>query len=178
MPCRCCFNPPACLHPLIGSSKYSYLQFTIRAAKLQRKWATLWKRTSLGSVFFHYDAHALKQPLQAVHSFRQSLPVLCCSQIWLALPFHRHAVANNEVAAVQRADVDGGCVSLTQAGQQLHPATDAATVHQDANRPRWSGGFTHYQILSCGLLRSQWNGWDCLWKWKEKHLILDLNLWW
>lgn len=89
--------------------------------------------TWLGPVLLHNQTDALKQPLQAVYSLSQSLPVLHRGQIRLAVPLHCRAVADNEVAAIQRADVDSGCVALTQAGHQLHSAADAATVDQDAN---------------------------------------------
>lgn len=55
------------------------------------------------------------------------------------MPLHCHAVADNEIAAVERANVDGDGVAPAQAGHQLHAAADAATVHQDANRSGWSG---------------------------------------
>lgn len=49
------------------------------------------------------------------------------------MPLHGGAVADDEVGGVQRADVDGGGVALTQAGHELHAAADAATVGQDAD---------------------------------------------
>lgn len=90
--------------------------------------------TWLGPVLLHYKTHTFKQSPQAVHALSQSLPVLRRGQVRLAVPLHGHAVADDEVAAVQRANVDGGCVALSQAGHQLHTAADAATVHQNGNR--------------------------------------------
>lgn len=54
------------------------------------------------------------------------------------MPLHCHAVADDEVAAVKRANVDRDPVALAQAGHQLHAAADAATVHYDADGSWWS----------------------------------------
>lgn len=96
---------------------------------------TFKKGTCFGSIFLHYQTNSLEQPEQATYPLDQTLPVLRRGQVRLAVPLHGHAVADDEVAAVQGADVDGRGTSLTQAGHQLHAAADAAAVHQDAGGP-------------------------------------------
>lgn len=94
--------------------------------------------TWLELILLHNQTNAFKQTLQALHSLAESLSVLQGSQIRLAVPLHCHAVADDEIAAVERTDVNGDPVGPAQAGHQLHAAADAATVHHHANRSGWS----------------------------------------
>lgn len=92
------------------------------------------------SLRFHDQTNALERRLQAVNCLRQPPAVVHGAQVRLAVSLHRHAVADDEVAAVQRAHVDGGSVALTQAAHELHAGAEAAAVGQNADGPGGGGG--------------------------------------
>lgn len=102
----------------------------------------LYPLTLLELIRLHNQTNAFKQTLQALHSLAESLSVLQGGQIRLAEPLHCHAVADDEIAAVERANVNRDPVGAAQAGHQLHAAADAAAVHHHANRSGWSRRLT------------------------------------